>query len=489
MISLVHNGLLPALTAILLMAIPAMAENLFKPDFRVRPDDYTVLMAHDARLPEGLMRFQAGAHGKFQVHGWTRSDQPLTWEVTVPDDDTYAVNVLACRGDDRPLDLTVSCAGRSVRGRLQSAARTWTRQTLDGTLRLPKGEQTIVLRAQPLDNSAEFAASVLSLELVRPAVRDRLHEAAMKLRSDTTWLQKAKYGLMSHWTSRSCPRRGAPKPYAQAVRDFDVETLANQVQEAGAGFFVLTTSHAQFYFPAPLKEIDRILSGRTAQRDLVADLADALGKRGIQLMLYYHIGASSDPEWLKASGFWETDTRRIFGNWTAIIGEVGQRYGDRLAGWWFDDGSTNYYYRSTPWERLTREAKAGNPQRLVGYNPWVLPSPTEFQDFCCGEGFGDPGAGGLLPVGGDGRYTAGTYQGLQACATLITEGDWVHDRKDTEIGNPQWSAEQLAAVLSEFAKFRNVPIFNLEIYQEGTVSPTSVEVFKQARRLWHEKNP
>jgi hypothetical protein len=37
----------------------------------------------------------------------------------------------------------------------------------------------------------------------------------------------------------------------------------------------------------------------------------------------------------------------------------------------------------------------------------------------------------LVPVGGDGRYTAGSYQGLQACATLITEGDWVHARKDT----------------------------------------------------------
>jgi hypothetical protein len=489
MTSLVHNGLLPALTAVLLAAVPAMAENLFKPDFCVHPDDYTVLVAHDAQIPEGLKRLQAGGHGKFQVDGWTRPDQALVWEVTVPDDDAYAVSVLVCRNDGRPLELTVSCAGGTLSGKLQAAARTWTRQALDGTLHLPKGKQTISLRAQPSDNSKEFAASVFSIELVRPAVRDRLHAAAVKLRADTTWLQKAGFGLMSHWTSQSCPRRGEPKPYTQAARDFDVETLANQVQDTGAGFFVLTTSHAQFYFPAPIKAIDGIIPDRTAQRDLVADLAGALGKRGIRLMLYYHIGAVSDPEWLKVSGFWETGTSRIFGNWTAIIGEVGQRYGDRLAGWWFDDGAINYYYRSAPWERLTRAAKAGNPQRLVGYNPWVFPSPTEFQDFCCGEGFGDPGAGGLLPVGGDGRYMAGTYQGLQACATLITEGDWVHDRKSTEIGKPHWSAEQLATLLDTFAKFRNVPIFNLEIYQEGTVSPTSVGVFKQARRLRLERKP
>ena len=487
--SLVYDALIPAFAVMLVWAIPAMEENLFKPDFRVRPDDYTVLMAYDARLPEGLKPMQAGAHGKFQVDGWTRPDQPLTWEVTVPAADAYAVNVLASRGDDRPLELTVSAAGQSASGTLRSGPGVWTRQALDGVLRLPKGPQTIVLRARPPDNSAEFAASVLSVELVRPAVRDRLHEAAMAQRADTAWLQKAGYGLMSHWTSQSCPRRGDPKPYAQAVQDFDVETLANQVQEAGAGFLVLTTSHAQFYFPAPIQAIDRILPGRTAQRDLVADLADALGKRGIRLMLYYHIGAISDPQWLEASGFWETDTSRIFSNWTAIISDVGERYGDRLAGWWFDDGAVNYYYRGAPWERLTRAAKAGHPQRLVAYNPWVLPSPTEFQDFCCGEGVRDAGAGGLLRVGGDGRYTAGTYQGLQACATLITEGDWVHGRKDAEIGKPRWAAEQLATMLGEFAKFRNVPIFNLEIYQEGTVSPTSVEVFKQARRLWHERKP
>ena len=42
--------------------------------------NYTVLMAHDARLPEGLKCCQAVAHGKFQVEGWTRPDQALIWQ-------------------------------------------------------------------------------------------------------------------------------------------------------------------------------------------------------------------------------------------------------------------------------------------------------------------------------------------------------------------------------------------------------------------------
>jgi hypothetical protein len=469
------------LVPLITLGVVAQAES-FVPDFRLRPDDYTVLMAVDTRLPEGMQPFQPGGHGKFHATGWSRSQQVLSWEVTVPADDVYAVNVLACRESDVPIEVAVTAAGQTVQGELASPPRAWTRQALAGVLRLPAGRQTVSLRGQAAAGTGPFAASVLALELVRPAVRERLHAAALGMRAETTWLRQAGYGIMCHWTSGSRPRRGDPKPYAQAVQELDVEALAVQVQETGAGVFVLTTSHAQMYFPAPLSALDRLLPGRSAARDLVADLAAALGRRGIRLMLYYHLGASSDPEWLQASGFWETDTRRVFANWAAVVQEVGERYGSTLAGWWFDDGAVSYYYRSAPWEQLTRAAKAGYPQRLVGYNPWELPAPTEFQDYCCGEGFGDPGVGGLLPVGGDGRYTAGSHQGLQACATLVTEQDWVHDRPDTDIGPPRWNAAQMADLLKGFKARGNVPLFNLEIYQEGTVSPATVRMFQEARR-------
>jgi hypothetical protein len=40
----------------------------------------------------------------------------------------------------------------------------------------------------------------------------------------------------------------------------------------------------------------------------------------------------------------------------------------------------------------------------------------------------------------------------------------------------------MAALLKGFIVRKNVPIFNLEIYQEGALSPASVDIFKQA---WH----
>lgn len=284
------------LRAAALLSVNALtASGAFVPDFRVRPDDYTVLMAADAQRPPELKPFQAGAHGKFHVTGWTRPEQTLEWEIAVPQSDAYAVNVLLRRHGSQALRVAVTGATQTVHGLVPASLRGWTRQTLDGLLRLPAGKQRLVLTARSPDNTDRFNAEVFSMELVRPAVRERLHTAALKLRSDTRWLQECRYGLMCHWTSQSFPRRGERKPYAQAVQDFDVEGLASQVRATGAGFLVFTTSHAEHFFPAPLKSLDQILPGRTARRDLVADLANALGRRGVKLFLYYHLGASSDP--------------------------------------------------------------------------------------------------------------------------------------------------------------------------------------------------
>jgi len=453
----------------------------FVPDCKLKPDDYTVLMAVDAKLTAGLTSFQPATHGKFFVLGWHRADQQAEWRVTAGEPANYAVNVLVNRNGNQSLKLEVAAAGKILTGTLPAEGKRWQRIALPGTLAFPVGESSVTLRLLPSEGSADFDAQVHAVELVRPAVRDELHERAIKLRADTAWFQQARYGIMVHWTKQSMPRNGEPKPYDQAVSDFNVEAFADQMKQTGAGFVLITTSHAFQYFPAPLKSLDNILPGRTSRRDLVADLAAALSKRGLRLMLYYHLGASDDSDWLKACGFWESDTSRLFNNWQAVISEAGQRYKGQLAGWWFDDGSTSYYYRSAPWEKLGRAAKAGFPQRLVAFNSWELNSPTEFHDFFTGEGFSDPrGYNELLVRGGNGRYPSGTHQGLQAGACLITEGDWVHNRKDTAIANPQWNADQLAGMLKGFAEYRNVPIFNMEIYQEGTVSPQSVELFKQA---------
>lgn len=465
-------------------ALPLAAQNLFTPDFRIQPGNYTALMAADAQLSPGLVR-QPGDHRKLEVRGWTSLAQSFTWNVTAPASGDYAVNVLLDHREGAPVTLQVRAGldkplSLAVTHRPEPERYRWRRVPLPGTLHLSPGPNTITLRASGVGGNGNFDISLWSLELVQPTVRDRLARAAVRSRLDPQPLQALRYGFMVHWTPQSFPSHGERKSYADAVRDFNVEAFADQVKRGGAGFLVLVTAHALQYFPAPIHSLELLLPGRTTSRDLVADLAQALENRGVRLFLYYHLGSIEDPEYLRASGFWETDTTRFFENWVRIVTEIGERYGARLAGWWFDDGMCNYYYRSPDWQRLYRASKAGNPRRVTTFNRWLWPAATDFQDYDACEVCTEPAATGWLPAGGDGRFLDGPAKGLPAAVTLITEGDWLHAGKDTAVGAPRWTAPQLTLYLRDFASRRVVPIFNLEIYQEGRLSPSTIDVFAAA---------
>ena len=465
------------ITACVLRAQP------FVPDGRIRPDDHTVFMAVDAKLSAGLTPFQPGGHGKFHVQGWQRADQQAAWIVEAPAADACEVRVVLRRRHGPALHVIVGTGGKALESVLTSDAPPgWDRLELQGLLALPAGRSTLTLRLAPEDGASTFEAEVHAVELVRPSVRAALAGRAIAMRSDPSWFQKARYGIMVHWTSQSVPLRGAPVSYQDAVAAFDVEAFAAAMQRAGAGFVVFTTAHAMQFFPAPLASLDRLLPGRTSRRDLVADLADALGRRGLKLMLYHHPGTAGDAEWVRAAGLFDADPSQFFAAWQEIITEAGRRYGDRLAGWWFDDGSVGLYYRSPPWEALARAAKAGHPGRLISFNAWELANPTLFHDFCTGEGCQEPrGIGGLLTPGGDGRYPRGTHAGLQASACLIAEKDWGHFVPDTPLPPPSWTPDRLAALLKGFIACRNVPILNLQITQDGRLSEATLAVFERAR--------
>jgi hypothetical protein len=461
------------------LALPLSAR--FMPDGVVKSDDYTVLMAVDGSYSTGLKEFQAGGHGKFHLRQWTNDQFSVSWKINAPVAGDYQANLLArLHGADAVASFAIQGASTGVEMPLGQAARQWDRHSFPKALALKQGEQTLMLQFRPKDPGSKINLEMLSVELVRPCIKDRLHAEAKQMRADTTWLQQAGYGAMVHWTSQTQPRNGAQKPYAQAVQDFDVKTFAQQMRDCGVSFVVLTTSHAEMRFPGPNKALDSLLPGCTASRDLVSDLIVELRKYNIKLMLYYHIGSVGDTRWLEASGFWKTDTTQVFENWRKIITEIGLRYGDGLTGWWFDDGSVNYYYRSAPWKALLQAARAGNPKRLVGFNSWELPSPTEFHDLYLGEGNRSPsGTGALLKRNGNGRYPSGSHEGLQSCSTLVFESDWIYMRGGQPIAGWQFSVENMRQMIQDFKAYHNVLIFNFEITQEGTISPESVEMFKK----------
>ncbi len=55
------------------------------------------------------------------------------------------------------------------------------------------------------------------------------------------------------------------------------------------------------------------------------------------------------------SGAGDADRSQFYRNWQAIVGEVGERYGEKLHGWFFDGGQRYYdcHFDNTPYTGLT----------------------------------------------------------------------------------------------------------------------------------------
>jgi hypothetical protein len=201
-------------------------------------------------------------------------------------------------------------------------------------------------------------------------------------------------------------------------------------------------------------------------------------------MLYYHVGHDhyNEPDgWWERTGFNQNNMENFQQTWCSIIREVGERYGAGLAGWFFDDGCF-YYPHNLPFDVLTAAAKAGNPARLVCYNPWIWPRFTDFQDYFCGEGYNFLQVDKNLPVDGSGIFTAGPHLGLQAHTNFILEGDWCHSLANTPISSPHIPIDQFVKDMVAAITRGIVPSVNLEIYQDGSISKESLAYMRAVKQ-------
>jgi len=118
-------------------------------------------------------------------------------------------------------------------------------------------------------------------------------EAGGYVRANTDWLADCRFGIGIHWTAQTVPRTGPAKPFAQAVADFDLEGFLAAIERSGADYVLFTIAHALQRLPAPHPVLDRILPGRTCERDLIEELAEALAAKGKPLLLYYNHSCNS----------------------------------------------------------------------------------------------------------------------------------------------------------------------------------------------------
>jgi len=435
----------------------------------------TVLIGAEGQVKGTAKLIDMGPGKMGWVQSWGDESDSLTWRTTVEQTGDYDLSAIV-ESSGENCSLAIAVNGRTLG--VDCGSEGWNRVNV-GAVHLDAGPQTIHLSSSGKRPVRKF----FSLEFVRPQVRDRLASLGKKQRTDTNWMVAAKYGLMFHWTSQSMPREGSRLSYCDGVRDFDVNRFAEMVSNMGAGFVVFTTSHAGFYFPGPNPVIDSILPGRTCQRDLVGDLADALNRRHIRLELYFHPGHDDSPWWQRTH--FDEDKAAYFQQWRTIMSSIGNRYREKLAGWWFDDAAFTYYPFDPDWEQMSAAARAGNPDRVITYNSWILPKLNDFYDVFAGENASwEPKYEELafLPVGGTGRYTDGPQKDLQAEITVLINGDWGHFKMNEPIGPPRLSSDELVSRLKDAISRKEVPLLDVEVYQDGTTSPETVQLFQTIRR-------
>ncbi|MDO6518647.1 alpha-L-fucosidase [Zobellia uliginosa] len=406
-------------------------------------------------------------------------EHSLSWKVQAPASGVYSVTA-EILGKYATIELLCNGKKRNVTVRSED----WSRADL-GSVQLKKGSNTIELAIQ-----SKETIKISALELTRPSVVQGIMDEALSIRQDPDWFKDAGYGLMFQWTNRATPKEGHTiKDWEQKINDFDVHEFVDMVEETGAAYVIWSMTWGQQYIAAPITSLDKLIEGRTTKRDLLGEMADQLYAKNIKLIFYYHYGYdcyhSTDPEWLNLAGGYEADKSRLYKNVNDIIAEVGNRYGDKLNGWFFDGGQRYYDSRfdgtqegvlSASFKEMGQAARKGNEERVLTYNSWILPRVTEYQDYYSGEGLQQ------FENLDEGSFVDGKHKGLMAHTCFPLEERWGHIDFNTPIKKPKFSAEELSGYVKNAQHNRYPLSINLEMYEDGSVSSESLKLLKELRK-------
>ena len=387
-------------------------------------------------------------------------ESTTTWMATIDREGEYRVTIVYS-GDTPGAPFTLALGSTVVNGTLAVQTGVFEDPLMDfgrtiaiEGARLPRGSLRVQLRIP--NGKAQLRIRSIDIEPVPTAEAAIQERKIVQERASTDWLARAAYGVMFHWTSESTPRHGPALPYQRAVDAFDVAAFAEMVESTGARYVIFTANHAQPHCPAPIESWERIHPGSTTKRDLLGEIADALEARNIRLMLY--IASHTVGKLRVATG---TEYLRIH---KEILQEIGQRYGARVAGYWFDGWyQTLEAYPEINPRDLIPYVRAGNPGRLVAFNSWVYPVETPWQDYWAGE------VGDVVRPATSRYMTSGTAIGLQSHFLLFADAPWVHSLPDAEMEPLRFSDESLIDFVKKNAENEAAVTINLGIYQDGSI--------------------
>ena len=413
----------------------------------------------------------------------------LKWIVTTPEDGDFDL-FISCAVPAPNFRVEVISGASAVKSDLKitegvyrSTEDGWyfnfARQRLEGKLHLTRGVNPVTFQISGADKDGVVRLRCLEiLPASANAEMTAAEESARAIRASTDWFVKGGYGVMFHWTDFTQPRTGAKKPYPEAVNAFDVDKFAKLISEMGAAYVIFTLNHAHPHCPAPIQAWEAIHPGSTTRRDLVGDIADSLQKRGIRFLLYINSPILTMLGGIGANGLYDLacSEERFTEIHKNVLSEIGLRYRDKLAGYWFDSWYQSLAaYPDVPIEAIYRYSKIGNPERISAFNFWIFPVLTPWQDYWAGEF-------NTLQSPFQSRYIQrGAGAGFQAHGMVSMLQSWVHSDA-VPIPPPQFSTEDLIAHVKANMQHQAVTTINIGIYQDGTIEESSLDMMRQLRR-------
>jgi hypothetical protein len=249
-------------------------------------------------------------------------------------------------------------------------------------------------------------------------------------RADTDWFKSAKFGIFLHFLAETylAQRNNqlTSDEWNSIVDSVDVDNIANQAASTGAGYCMFTIGQNSGFYCAPNPVYDEIAGtkpSKCSRRDLIADIAAALGKKNIRLLAYTSSGAPCNDlaaverlqwrwgfenvsnalpmnwcytHWVDEKGVPIKETRLRLAEfqkkWEAILAYWSKSWGRNVAGWWIDGcyfADAMYRHTDEPnFRSFTAALKAGNCDSIVAYNSGVITpviSITEYEDYTAGE--------------------------------------------------------------------------------------------------------
>ena len=265
------------------------------------------------------------------------------------------------------------------------------------------------------------------------------------MNSNTDWFHDARWGVFLHYLdARAGDTNASPttsEEWNARVDSFDVERLANQLAEVGAGYLGITLGQNSGHFCSPNATYDSIVGiapSKCSRRDLIADLHAALEPKGIRLLTYLPAGAPDTDKVAMEKLEWEPgDGKRLEAfqrKWESVIREWSTRWGDRVSGWWIDGvffADAMYRHDDEPnFASLSAALKAGNPNSIIAFNPSIrtpVVCISEYEDYSSGEiDFAFPVAvkyPGAEPINA-GRWVKGPNDSQAQLHILSFLGDW-----------------------------------------------------------------